>query len=169
MSTAKYTFCRICEPACPLIADVDDHGEISRLRPDREHPVSRGFACPKGLSYLDVHNDPDRVNHPLRRTNPRAEGVGKFERVSWEDAFADIGRRLRSIRGRHGVDALATYYGNPVAFNSKAVVPVASLPIKIGTRSGFGAATGSTNDACTYSQRKPSARTSSAKVGDTAQ
>ena len=42
-----HTFCRICEPHCALVAEVEE-GRI-RLLPDREHPVHRGFACQKGL------------------------------------------------------------------------------------------------------------------------
>lgn len=137
--TAKYTFCRICEPACPMIATVED-GAIATLKPDRDHPVSKGFACHKGLNYLEIHNDPDRVNHPLRRTTPRGVAPARFERVSWDEALADIGARLRALRDIHGPNAIGTYYGNPIAFNTRAVGLAAMLPGKIGTRSGFGAA-----------------------------
>ena len=46
----------------------------------------------------EVQNDPDRVVHPLRRR----PGSDKLERVSWEEALDDIGRRLRSVLERHG-------------------------------------------------------------------
>lgn len=124
-----------------MIAEIADDGELMKLRPDRDHPVTHGFACHKGLSYLDIHRDPDRLDHPLRRTNPRTEPVGEFERVSWEQAFADIGRRLRAIRDRHGADALGSYYGNPIAFNTKAFVPAVTFASRIGTRHCFGAST----------------------------
>ncbi len=42
--------------------------------------------------------DPNRLNHPLRRTNPKSEPAGEFEPVTWDEAFADIGERLRQIR-----------------------------------------------------------------------
>ena len=64
------TFCKVCEPACGLVASVEN-GEITAVRPDREHPVSKGFACQKGIAALDVHRDPDRVARPQRR---RADG-----------------------------------------------------------------------------------------------
>ncbi len=38
------TFCRVCEPACGLVARVEV-GELLELRPDPEHPVSKGFFC----------------------------------------------------------------------------------------------------------------------------
>lgn len=85
MTKSKSTFCRICEPFCPLIVDFNDVGQAVRLRPDTTHP-SRGIACHKGLSFLDVHNDPDRVNWPLRRLNARAAAQGDFIQTDWESA-----------------------------------------------------------------------------------
>src|SRR3954454_7525659 len=84
----RVTFCRICEALCGMVATVED-GKVTQLRPDRDHPLSRGYACPKGIAMLDVQNDPDRVVHPLRRRSD-----GEFERVSWDDALADITSRL---------------------------------------------------------------------------
>ena len=108
----KVTFCRICEAHCGMVATVED-GRVTKLRPDPEHPLSSGYACPKGIAMLDVQNDPDRVLHPLRR---RADGEG-FERVSWDTALADIGARLREVRDRHGGESIGWYMGNPGAFS----------------------------------------------------
>ena len=108
----KVTFCRICEAHCGMVATVQD-GQVTKLRPDPDHPLSSGYACPKGIAMLDVQNDPDRVTHPLRR---RADGDG-FERVSWTEALGDIGRRLRDVRDRHGGEAIGWYMGNPGAFS----------------------------------------------------
>ena len=78
-----HTFCRVCEPACGLVARVED-GVLVALSPDREHPVTRGFACNKGIAGADIHRDPDRLDHPLRKSN------GGFERAGWDDAIGDI-------------------------------------------------------------------------------
>ncbi|HKA09997.1 MAG TPA: molybdopterin-dependent oxidoreductase [Candidatus Dormibacteraeota bacterium] len=106
----RVTFCRICEALCGLTATVED-GRLVALRPDREHPVSRGYACPKGIAMTEVQNDRDRVLHPLRRL-----ANGGFERVSWPAALDNIGRRLRAVRDRNGPSAIAWYMGNPAAF-----------------------------------------------------
>src|SRR3954470_21184702 len=106
------TFCRICEAHCGMVATVED-GRVTKLRPDPEHPLSRGYACPKGIAMTDFQNDPDRVTHPLRR---RPDGSG-FERVSWDEALADIGARLRGIRAEHGPASIGWYMGNPGAFS----------------------------------------------------
>jgi anaerobic selenocysteine-containing dehydrogenase len=110
-SEERVTYCRICEPLCGLIATVED-GELVQLRPDPDHPLSRGFACPKGIAMTAVQNDPDRVTHPLRRRPD-----GSFERVSWEEALDDIGARLRRVLDRHGGSGVGWYFGNPSAFS----------------------------------------------------
>jgi anaerobic selenocysteine-containing dehydrogenase len=107
----KVTFCRICEAHCGMVATIED-GRVTQLRPDPDHPLSAGYACPKGIAMTDVQNDPDRVLHPLRRTPS-----GDFERVSWETALADIGDRLRAVRDAHGAGSIGWYMGNPGAFS----------------------------------------------------
>jgi anaerobic selenocysteine-containing dehydrogenase len=106
----KPTFCRICEPLCGMIATVDD-GRLFALRPDKDHPLSSGFACQKGIAFTEVVNDPDRVTTPLRRT---ATG---FEPVSWDEAMTDIAARLSAILRRDGSGAIGWYMGNPAAFS----------------------------------------------------
>ena len=80
----QVTFCRICEPFCGMIATVEGDRLVS-LRPDKDHPLSQGYACPKGLAYTEIQNDPDRVRYPMQR-----QPDGSFARVSWDDAMADI-------------------------------------------------------------------------------
>src|SRR3954469_16912233 len=101
------TFCRICEAHCGMLATVED-GRVTKLRPDPDHPLSSGYACPKGIAMTDVQNDPDRVLHPLRRT-----ASGEFERVSWDEALEDIGTRL----GAGPREKVGWYMGNPGAFS----------------------------------------------------
>ena len=108
----RVTFCRICEPLCGLVATVDD-GRLTQLRPDRDHPLSQGYACPKGIAMEGVQNDPDRVVYPLRRSG----GPGEFERVTWEEAMSDIAARLRRILAERGPEAVGWYMGNPGAFS----------------------------------------------------
>jgi anaerobic selenocysteine-containing dehydrogenase len=117
---SKLTYCRICEANCGLVATVED-GRVTQLRPDREHPLSRGYACPKGIAFHEVQNDPDRVLHPLRRKRNKGDGplscADDFERVSWETALGEIGERLRAVRDEHGGDSIGLYMGNPAAWS----------------------------------------------------
>ena len=41
-NTLTPTFCRICEPLCPLVAETDGAGTVVALHPDHDHPVSAG-------------------------------------------------------------------------------------------------------------------------------
>src|SRR3954452_14090278 len=107
----KVSFCRICEPLCGMVATVED-GKLTKLRPDPDNPLSRGYACPKGIAMAEVQNDPDRVLHPLRRTPS-----GDFERVGWDEALDDIGRRLKRVLEERGPESVAWYMGNPGAFS----------------------------------------------------
>ncbi len=112
MSTTEHvTYCRICEPLCGMVATVTD-GRVTKLRPDKEHPLSRGFACPKGIAMTEVQNDPDRVLHPQRRRPD-----GSYERIDWETALDEIGERLGAIKREHGGEAIGWYMGNPGAFS----------------------------------------------------
>ena len=107
----RVTYCRICEPLCGMVATVTD-GEVTRLRPDRAHPLSQGFACPKGIAMAEIQNDPDRVTHPLKRGPD-----GGFERISWERALDEIGGRLGRVIDAHGGGSVGWYMGNPGAFS----------------------------------------------------
>ena len=117
----KPTFCRICEPLCGMVATVED-GRLVALRPDKDHPLSAGFACQKGIAFTEVVNDPDRVTTPLRRvarmsSRKRLIGDGRFEPVSWDEAMTDIAKRLADIHRRHGPGGIGWYFGNPGAFS----------------------------------------------------
>jgi anaerobic selenocysteine-containing dehydrogenase len=135
------TFCRICEPLCPLVAETDADGRVVALHPDRDHPVSGGFACHKGTGFLQVHDDPDRLDHPLRRTNPRTEPVGRFEPTTWDDAIAEIGERLRALRDQHGPEAVGCYWGNPLAYTSSGIPTVYGFWAKMQSTRLFGGLT----------------------------
>jgi anaerobic selenocysteine-containing dehydrogenase len=140
-TTRTPTFCRICEPLCPLVAETDGAGTVVAIHPDRDHPVSGGFACHKGTSFGAVHHDPNRLDHPLRRTNPKTEPLGVFERISWDEAFADIGERLRAIREEHGTEAVGCYWGNPLAYTSPGIPTVYTFWGKMESTRLFGGLT----------------------------
>ena len=134
-STLTRTFCRICEPSCGLIAQVDD-GQLVKLSPDRDHPVTKGFACHKGLAAVDLHHDPDRLDHPMLRA-----ADGTWSTTSWDDALATTATRLHAIITEHGIDSLAAYVGNPTAFNALGQLHTGTLLRTLGVRRTFSSGT----------------------------
>jgi formate dehydrogenase len=126
----KVTYCRICEALCGLEVDVEDE-RVLDVRPDPKHPVSKGFACVKGVGLGGLHHDPDRLNHPLKR-----EG-DEFVRISWEQATREIGAELAALRKVHGARSLAVYTGNPTFFNYKSFFFVDQFVAALGTPNLF--------------------------------
>jgi anaerobic selenocysteine-containing dehydrogenase len=102
--------CPLCEASCGILVDTDGE-QIRSIRGDEDDPFSRGYVCPKASALADLHDDPDRVRAPLIREGTR------WREASWEDALDRAADGLVRVRKAHGRDALAMYYGNPVAHN----------------------------------------------------
>ncbi|MDX8356398.1 molybdopterin-containing oxidoreductase family protein [Sphingopyxis terrae] len=141
VATLKSTFCRICEPYCSLTATIADNGRVVELSPDRTHPAG-GAPCHKGLGFLDVHNDPDRLDYPLKRQSAGRGAPAEFARTSWDEAIADIAGRLNAIRDQHGNNAIGLYMGNTFGIaNGTAAAAMEMFRQTIGTSMLFGANT----------------------------
>jgi anaerobic selenocysteine-containing dehydrogenase len=110
-----YRTCNLCEAMCGLKLEVAE-GRVTSIRGDEEDPFSRGHLCPKAVALKDLHEDPDRLRQPLRRT---ATG---WEPLSWEEALDEAARGLHEVQSRHGKDSVATYLGNPTVHNTGAIL-----------------------------------------------
>jgi len=103
-----------CPDTCATIVTVEN-GRAVRIQGDPDHPVTQGFLCAKVNRYLERTYHPERLEHPLRRVGPK--GSGKFERVSWEEAIADISARLRDVIAKHGAESVLPYsYAGTMGF-----------------------------------------------------
>lgn len=127
-----HTYCRLCEGICGLNVEVVD-GRVSNIQPDRDHPLSRGFVCLKGMNAADVLYHPSRVLEPLQRVG------SKWEPRSWDDAFAEIGKKFQTIRESHGPDAIALYSGNPTAMSAVTTYVAGNFFRSIGSTRRFSA------------------------------
>jgi len=104
MSSIKKLTCPACNSGCGLLIEVENNKVIS-VKADKEHPLSKGYACPKGLSWGNITNDKDRVRHPLKR-----EGR-TFKQISWKQALHEIANRTKEIVDRYSPNAIAYYMG----------------------------------------------------------
>ncbi len=97
-----------CPDGCSWVVTVED-GVATRLRGNRDHPFTAGALCAKVNGYLEHTRAPDRLLYPLRRVG--AKGEGRFERISWDDALAEIASRLHAVRSEWGGEAVWPFQG----------------------------------------------------------
>ena len=95
-----------CPDTCSWIVEVEN-GHAERLYGNPDHPFTRGSLCGKVNHYLERVYHPDRVLYPLKRVGKKGEG--KFERVSWESALADVASRWQKIIQESGAEAILPY------------------------------------------------------------
>jgi anaerobic selenocysteine-containing dehydrogenase len=106
------TVCFNCESACGLLGWVDRETlAVRKFEGNPAHPGSRGRNCAKGPATINQVNDPDRLLYPLKRAGRRGEG--KWTRVSWEEALADIGGRIRRALSEGRQDEVMYHVGRP--------------------------------------------------------
>ena len=107
--------CPLCEAGCGLSVTVRS-GEVTRIRGDMLDVFSHGYLCPKGSTLKQLHDDPDRVQQPL------VKRAGRFEPVSWDEAWQVVADGLGAVIDEHGRGSLAAYVGNPNAHNLGALL-----------------------------------------------
>ena len=131
-NTPHYRNCNLCEAICGIEITVGPDQRLD-IRGDKDDPFSRGYICPKAVALQDFHFDKDRLRHPVRRT---ASG---WERISWNEAFAEVAQQLKRIRSQHGRDSLATYLGNPSVHNYGVMLFAPGFIRSLKTRNRFSA------------------------------
>lgn len=131
-TTPHFRNCHLCEAICGIEITVREEQQLE-IRGDKDDPFSRGYVCPKAVALQDIHFDKDRLRHPVRRT---ANG---WERISWDEAFAEVAGNLRRLRAQHGPDSLATYLGNPSVHNYGVILFAPGFIRSLKTRNRFSA------------------------------
>jgi anaerobic selenocysteine-containing dehydrogenase len=127
----EHTFaCNLCESVCGMRVSVEA-GRVVSVRPDPEDVFSRGHICPKGPALRELHDDPDRLRAPVRRTS------SGWEPIAWDDAFELIGRELGAVRARHGRDAVGLYVGNPTVHSHRSALGAQLFTAALGTKNRF--------------------------------
>jgi anaerobic dimethyl sulfoxide reductase subunit A len=107
-----WTSCNVnCGSRCPLRVHVRE-GQIVRVETDNtgadvygDHQVR---ACVRGRAIRQRVYNPDRLKYPMKRVGKRGEG--KFERISWEEAFDAIASKLAEVKEKYGNEAIYIQY-----------------------------------------------------------
>jgi len=79
--------CTQCEAACGLHGRVRE-GRVLKLEGSPDSPVNHGNTCMMGQSGLQSHYNPDRITMPMMRKS------GTLQAVSWDDAMAELSKRI---------------------------------------------------------------------------
>ncbi len=125
MATTR-SFCRICTSLCGIV--VEHEGDtITRVGGDREHPLSRGYSCPKGRALDRMHHHPQRIEYP--------ELNGK--RSDWHTALDDLAGRLQAIIEQHGPAAVGIYFGSGLGMDAAGYKMAEKLHATLGTPAKF--------------------------------
>lgn len=100
-----------CPDTCGLLLHKEN-GKIVKVTGNPDHPITQGAICNKVRNMTERIYHPERVLHPLRRVGRKGEG--KFERISWDEALAEIADRYRKLMEEHGPESILPYsfYGN---------------------------------------------------------
>ncbi len=93
------TICNGCGNRCALFAYVKN-GRIWRIEGNRDANGNQGVVCPRGHGYLHDLYNPNRIRTPLKRVE------GKFQPISWEQAYKEISQKINLILLEGGPELL---------------------------------------------------------------
>jgi anaerobic selenocysteine-containing dehydrogenase len=133
MPTTHIRTCHICEANCGVVITAEGRDVLS-IKGDPANALSRGHICPKATALEDLQNDPDRLRAPQKRVGDRWETIG------WDQAFAEIGARTRTILHTDPKGA-AIYVGNPNAHSYGNALTIGDLKAALGQPLMFSAST----------------------------
>ena len=100
-SWSAYTMCNACSSKCGYKAYVK-RGRLSKLIPSEHDANARGKICARGYGYPSFVYSEDRLTDPLKKNDK-----GEFEAISWEQAYQEIGEKVKAIIDANGPEALA--------------------------------------------------------------
>jgi anaerobic selenocysteine-containing dehydrogenase len=133
VTTTSYATCSLCDAICGIAVEHDGDRIVS-IKGDVDDPFSKGHVCPKVMGLKHIHEDPDRVRSPLKRSSG-----GEFHEVTWDEALGEASERLARLQRAHGNDAVALYVGNPTAHSYSASLMVPLFLRAMATRNAFSA------------------------------
>src|SRR3954447_10628409 len=97
----KRTVCTHCSVGCSIDAVVQN-GVWVRQEPVFDSPLNLGAHCAKGASVREhgMTHESHRLKYPMKLSG------GKWVRLSWDQAYDEISKKLLDIRKESGPDAL---------------------------------------------------------------
>ncbi len=119
----KKTVCPLdCPDTCGIIVHLEN-GIITKLDGDPDHPFTKGFICRKMRQYHHRVQCEQRILYPQKRIGKKGEG--RFQQISWDEAWDIMTKKLAAIKDQFGGEALLpySYAGNMGKINRWAGYP----------------------------------------------
>lgn len=107
-TTRIHGMCQLCSTVCGITGHVKD-GRIIKVEGNPHDPNSRGRLCARGQAALNHQYHPERLLHPLKRVGKRGEG--KWQRITWEEAYRELADRLIAVRASGRPEEFAFHQG----------------------------------------------------------
>ena len=98
-----------CFQSCLLNAHVRD-GKVVRMSPKAYPNNDYTGCCLKGLTIPQRTYSNNRLKYPMRRVGNRGED--QWERISWDEAIAEIAEKFSAIQEQYGNRALVVDTGS---------------------------------------------------------
>ncbi len=97
----KRTVCTHCSVGCAIDAHVQN-GVWIRQEPVFDSPINLGAHCAKGAAAREhgMTHDSHRLKYPMKLDG------GKWKRISWDQAYDEISKKMLAIRKESGPDSL---------------------------------------------------------------
>lgn len=100
-TSTAHSLCNSCSSKCGFTGYVED-GVLTKMIGDVAHPYCEGTLCARGYGYAQIAYSKDRLTDPLKKN-----AQGRFEAISWDQAYAEISEKINEIIEADGPEALA--------------------------------------------------------------
>ena len=95
----KRTVCGHCSVGCAVDAVVEN-GVWVRQEPVFDSPINLGAHCAKGAALREHGHGEYRLKYPMKLVG------GKYQRITWDVALAEISAKMMELKKQSGPDAL---------------------------------------------------------------
>ncbi len=101
--------CRFCGTGCSVLVGTKA-GRVVATQGDPDAPVNRGLNCIKGYFLSKIMYGEDRLTQPLlRKSNGKYDKDGRFEPVSWDEAFDVMAEKFKAALKAKGPTSVGMF------------------------------------------------------------
>ncbi|MET1755135.1 molybdopterin-dependent oxidoreductase [Novosphingobium sp. RD2P27] len=111
MPQVTRSHCKICTNQCGITLTVEGE-QIIRVKGDFDHPLSKGYTCPKGRAVGRLHH------HGAALVRPSMVRGGETVEPGWDACLDDLAARLRKVIDTHGPNAIGFYFGSGLGMDA---------------------------------------------------